>query len=131
MENNLDSILKMITSNPELMSKISEIASSDGENKIGDVVSLISPLVGSSSDNDYAPSSGDSNESESAEDAGEKIEQKRNESSIASLSSSFGQSIAKNKALLIALKPYLSKERCKMIDSVIKLSSIADVIKLI
>lgn len=134
MENNIDTILKMISSNPELTSQISKIASSDGENKIGEVVSLISPLLSyasnTESNNDSSKSTITENDASINETEGSTSEE-QGSSPIASFTSSFGKSITKNKALLIALKPYLSKERCKMIDSVIRLSSLADVIKLI
>ena len=131
MENNLDSILNQISSNPALMSKISEIASSSSDNKIADVVSLISPLV--SSKNTATVSNDTVNAEPVQEDASNSTEENTSDgaSNTLSLGASLGKSIMKNKALLIALKPYLSKGRCDMIDSVIKLSQIADVIKLI
>ena len=131
MENNLDSILSQISSNPDLMSKISEIASSSSDNKIADVVSLISPLV--SSKNTATVSNETVNAEPVQEDASNSTEENTSKgaSNTLSLGASFGKSIMKNKALLIALKPYLSKGGCDMIDSVIKLSQIADVIKLI
>ena len=128
MENNIESILNQVSSNPELMSKISEIASSGGENKLSDVIALISPLLASSSTNSSEYKAESIATSEAITDAS--ISSEKN-NSISALGTSFGKSIAKNKALLIALKPYLSKNRCDMIDSVIKISQIADVIKLI
>ncbi len=129
MENNIEAILSKVSSSPELMSKITEIASSNGENKIADVISLISPLISST---------GENNASEEIQEQGTAPEpavdtsiSSEKGSNISSLGTSFGKSISKNKSLLIALKPYLSKGRCDMIDSVIKLSQIADVIKLI
>lgn len=129
MENSIDSILNQISSNPDLMSKISEVTSSDSDNKIADVISLISPLINSKSENSSEKGKTDTVlENTTVEEEG--ISNKGALNAL-SIGSSFGKSIAKNKALLIALKPYLSKGRCDMIDSVIKLSQIADVMKLI
>ena len=112
MENNLESILSRVSSDPDLIKKIGEIARSGGDDSIGEVMALISPLV-----------SGESNENPDITE--------KNDATVNKAASSIGKSISKNKALLVALKPYLSKERCEMIDHVVKLSQIADVIKLI
>lgn len=128
MEKSLDQILNLVTSNPELMSKISSIASSGSENAIGDVVSLISPLI----KNQDNVSFDTENESEEPEiDSISSEEKNSSESRVSTISASFEKSIAKSKDLLLALKPYLSKERCNMIDNVIRLSQIANVIKMI
>ncbi|MBQ4109065.1 MAG: hypothetical protein IJC80_06655 [Clostridia bacterium] len=42
----------------------------------------------------------------------------------------FARSITENSALLLALKPYLSKKRCELIDSIIKISKIASLVSL-
>lgn len=131
MENNLDSILSQISSNPDLMSKISEIASSSSDNKIADVVSLISPIISSKNANHVVDDTVNAEPSQETEHNSTEENTSNGVSNALSLGASFGKSITKNKALLIALKPYLSKGRCDMIDSVIKLSQIADVMKLI
>ena len=45
MENNLESILSRVSSDPDLIKKIGEIARSGGDDSIGEVMALISPLV--------------------------------------------------------------------------------------
>ena len=125
MDKGLESVLSSITSNKELMEKISKtVKSGQGsqESTLADVISLISPIISDKSqdnqeENDDAP---------------------HNESAIKSISDSkdsfiesFGKSITKNSALLIALKPYLSKERCQMIDGILRISQLTDIIKLI
>ncbi|MBO5378850.1 MAG: hypothetical protein J6A90_00835 [Clostridia bacterium] len=42
----------------------------------------------------------------------------------------FARSITENSALLLALKPYLSKKRCELIDSIIKISKLASIVSL-
>lgn len=42
----------------------------------------------------------------------------------------FARSITENSALLLALKPYLNKKRCELIDSIIKISKIASLVSL-
>jgi len=119
MENNLEQILSTVTSNPELMKKISDVAKSGKEDAISEVMSLISPIVSEKKE----PHSDEISSEEKAEDKSALL--------ASSSINSIGKSISKNKGLLLALKPYLSKERCEMIDHVVKLSQIADVMKLI
>lgn len=56
---------------------------------------------------------------------------------ISGLSSLFGgllplftSSVLKSSSLLIALKPYLSKKRCDLIDNIIRLSKLASIVSL-
>lgn len=42
----------------------------------------------------------------------------------------FARSITENSALLLALKPYLNKKRCELIDSIIKISKLAGIVSL-
>lgn len=123
MDKSLESVLSTITSNTDLMSKISEAVRSDTSSSSGlaDVISLISPLFSESKDK--TPTENEPSESHQASI----VPQQAKDTIITSLS----KSISKNSSLLIALKPYLSKERCQMIDSIIKISQLADIIKLV
>ena len=120
MDKSLESVLSSITSSPELMSKISEAVKAGGaDGALADVISLISPLV-----------SGDQ-ESEKVKNEEKELPKSETDSAKSTVVASLGKSIAKNAGLLIALKPYLSKERCQMIDGIIKISQLADIIKLV
>lgn len=126
MENNLEAILSSITSNPDLMQKISEITkNSDGTSAIGEVVSLLSPHINGSNS-----TQGEEKAEESASSKGVKEESDTPKESL-SILGSVSNTISRNTPLLLALKPYLSKERAKIIDSVIALSKVASISKLL
>ena len=128
MDNNLENILSNVTSNPELMNKISEIVKSkDNSNAIGDVMSILAPLVTSKEQEKHS----NSEEIQTQDTETNQTPIISTNDKTASLLSSFGESISKNSPLLLALKPYLSKERAQMIDSIVKLSQIAGIMKLI
>ena len=126
-----DEILKMITENPDVMSKISEISKgADSESlsdKLNDVVNIISPLI-----NEKKDDSKNTIISEKTNTPPSKINE--NAPSINStpfdLGTRIGEKINKNSKLLLALKPYLSKERGDALDSIIKMAQVADLMKL-
>ena len=125
MDKNLESVLSSITSNKELMEKISKtVKSGQGsqESTLADVISLISPMI-----SDKGQDNQDKDEEESHNEPTSNALGKVKDSFI----DSFGKSITKNSALLIALKPYLCKERCQMIDGILRISQLTDIIKLI
>ncbi|MBO5356667.1 MAG: hypothetical protein J6A95_02770 [Clostridia bacterium] len=131
METSIDSILSSVMGNEELMSKIRDTVQSkngDTASSLEDVISLIAPAL-----NNKESTTNGSNTStaqgKSDTDKSEGINLKENE--ISSFLSSFSHTISKNTGLLIALKPYLSKERCQMIDSVVKISRLAEALKLL
>lgn len=119
MDNNISSILSSVMDNQDLMDRIKGIVKSNNGDtgaSLEDVVSLIASSTGSpSNDNTTKESSNKDNESSSTNE----------------FISSLSHSISKNSSLLIALKPYLSKERCHMIDNVVKISQLANALKLI
>lgn len=123
-----DEMLKKITENPELMTKISQIAkSSEGENltdKLPSVISAISNSINSSE------GTSTTEKTDTPLDINDSSEEK---SSIASLVpvARLQEKISKNSKLLIALKPYLSKERCDIVDSIVKMAQVADLMKLV
>lgn len=126
MENNLEAVLSSITSNSDLMQKISEITkNSDGTSAIGEVVSLLSPHINSSTS-----TQGEEKAEESASSKGVMEESATPKESL-SILDSVSNTISRNTPLLLALKPYLSKERAKIIDSVIALSKVASISKLL
>lgn len=126
MENNLEAVLSSITSNSDLMQKISEITkNSDGTNAIGEVVSLLSPHI-----NGATSTQGEEKTEESDASTSTKKESSASNESF-SILDNVSNTISKNAPLLLALKPYLSRERAKIIDSVIALSKVANISKLL
>ena len=119
---NIDELLSSITSNPELMEKINSIkesnSSGDVSQSLPDIISLLSPIVNSSSREN------DTKEEASRADTAE--DNAKIPAHIARLS----EKINKNSALLLALKPYLKKERRDIIDSVVKMAQVANLMKL-
>ncbi len=123
MDKSLESVLSAITSNKELMGKISDAVKADHgtDGALADVISLISPLVSESKES-----------STTEEEASEPVQPAESQNQAKdTILASLGKSITKNSSLLIALKPYLSKERCQMIDGIIRISQLADIIKLV
>lgn len=133
MENSIDSILSSVMENEDLMSKIRDTVkrkNGDTASSLEDVISLIAPALNT-----------DKNESANQEntDTGQGKNENHSEASninlrekeISSFLSSFSHTISRNTGLLIALKPYLCKERCQMIDSVVKISKLTEALKLL
>lgn len=123
---NFDEVLSKITSNPDIMEKISQIASKgDKDNiadKLPDVIAAISPAI---------------NDSENKK-SDEKTDTPANktEKSDANINPHFplpinklSEKISKNSKLLLALRPYLSKERSDIIDNIVKMAQVADLMK--
>ena len=118
---NIEDILTKITSNPEIMNKVSQIAKSNKENGLGDalpqVMDAIMPALEEKKENDTEENS-------------------TNDTATASLFTDALQlpvgkicdKINKNSSLLMALKPYLSKERCDLIDSIVKMARVANLL---
>ena len=123
-----EEMLKKITDNPELMTKISQIAkSSEGESITDKLPSVISAITSSV---DNAENINSSEKTDTPPD--------KNVSNDKKASAAFDmpigrlqEKITKNSKLLIALKPYLSKERCDIVDSIIKMAQVADLMKLV
>ncbi|MBQ8146473.1 MAG: hypothetical protein IJ039_06775 [Clostridia bacterium] len=129
-DTSFDDMLKKITDNPELMTKISQIAkSTDGQSltdKLPSVISAISDSIKNDGEN--------ANASEKADTPPDKINDISDEKPSASFAlpvARLQEKISKNSKLLIALKPYLSKERCDIVDSIIKMAQVADLMKLV
>lgn len=121
---NFEDILAKITQNPEIIEKVSKIAHSDDGGSLSDslpkVIEAILPQV-----------------EEAKQEANEKNTdtgpQKDDEAHSTSLSLPVGKiskKISKNSHLLMALKPYLSKERCDIVDSIVKMAQVADLLSI-
>ncbi|MBQ7226055.1 MAG: hypothetical protein IJX02_05575 [Clostridia bacterium] len=124
-DNSINDILSKIAENPDIISKISSIAKDgDKENMIDrlpEIMEAISPAVSitKSEENtkkaDTSPAETGSQEALQLPKALTKISEK----------------ISKNSQLLIALKPYLSKERCEIIDNVVKMTQVSELMRLV
>lgn len=114
-ENNFESMFAKITSNPELMSKISEVVKNNKGGEISDtlpgVLSLIEPEINKGDEQQNASSESDSQGSLGA---------------IGEIS----KQISKSTPLLLAIKPYLNKSRQDLVENLVKLSSLASVLNL-
>ena len=121
-DNNFDEILEKIASNPGIIEKISHISenvtNNNAQESLAKIMEAISPVV--------APKENDK--------SGEKSDTppvKSNDTPFSLPIAKLGEKIAKNSKLLIALKPYLSAERCEIIDTVIKIAQVGDLMKLV
>ncbi len=113
-EGNVNEVLSSVFSNPELMEKISGIVKgSDKEKKEDALPDIISAI----SENVKFPTQSE-----------EKSESK--EEKAAEASASMSRSSKDSAALLRAMKPFLSKERCEMVDNILKFEQLAALVKL-
>ena len=130
MDNNLGDILSSIMNDSDLINKIKDTVKSNdnsGTLPLESVISLITPKLNESKKNDNTqnnPNEGIDNSSASSNTTFDKL-------SSLSFIGSISETISKNSPLLLALKPYLSKDRCDIIDSVVKISQITDALKLL
>lgn len=110
-----EDIISSITSNPDIMSKISEIAKSkgDGTDPLPDVMAAIAPLM-------------NSKKSENDKKDGEEEAEKIPASVINSLA---GGTAGSSASLLKALKPFVNSERKDLIDKITRISGIAELVK--
>ena len=128
MENSIESVLSSVMGNEELMNKIRDAVKgkeNDSASALGDVISLIAPTLNADKDSSDVF---ENDKKDNKSDVGN-ISLKNGE--MGSFLSSFSDTISKNTNLLVALKPYLSKERCQMIDSVVKISKLSEALKLL
>ena len=118
-EGNVNEVLSSVLSNEELMNKISGIiSSSKSENKEDVLPEIISAMA-----SEIKPRGEDSN-SKKGEEVSEKEEKPVDVSVFPSHSSK------DSAALLKAMKPFLSKERCEMVDNLLKFEQLSELIKL-
>ena len=126
-ELSFDEVFKKITDNPDLMSQISKIAKEADnlgiEEALPKIIDVIKPQIdGNSSEKD--------NEEQRKTDTPAAKTPKSDDASYSVPFKKLSEKISKNSKLLIALKPYLSKERSDIIESIVKLAQIADLMKL-
>ncbi|MBE6663807.1 MAG: hypothetical protein E7602_04825 [Ruminococcaceae bacterium] len=140
-DNSLEKILAGITSNPELIEKISTTVNSgsgDMEKTLSSVISLISGTqsntksIDSESENIAPMKEKHEDFSRNSDTLLEKNDNKENlyDKNQLSFLNTFANSISKNSDFLLALKPYLNKERKEIIDNVVRISKIASIMNL-
>ena len=118
-EGHVNEVLSSVLSNEELMNKISGIiSSSKSENKEDVLPEVISAMA-----SEIKPKEEGKN-AKKGEDVSEKEEKSADVSVFPSHSSK------DSAALLKAMKPFLSKERCEMVDNLLKFEQLSELIKL-
>lgn len=132
-EASFEEVLNSITSNPDLLNKISksvkENEGGDLSNTLEKVISLIQSSENESSDSKASHDNEDKEYKEVGNEAKGDNSNGKN-AGLDSLILSLGKSMSKSSPLLLALKPYLSKSRCELIDSLINMSRLASIINL-
>ncbi|MBQ7353610.1 MAG: hypothetical protein IJW54_06400 [Clostridia bacterium] len=126
-----DEMLNNITSNEELMSKISEIVKNNKNGEISDTLPSVLSLIASNGQKNKEEKNDEIREG--ADTAQTNSEQEKNNSlnnDFTSLIGSLGKQLSSSSQLLLAIKPYLNKNRQSMVDTMVKLSSLANVINL-
>ena len=121
-ENNFDAILEKIASSPDIIEKISTITKGLSQDSTYDSLPKIMEAI--------APALN----GEAAEEKSEKTDTPKGESTKNDLYApllKLSEKITKNSKLLLALKPYLSRERCEIIDTVVKIAQVGDLMKLV
>lgn len=136
-ENSIESVLSMISSNPDLINKISSAVQAGGDDLSKNLSSVISLI----SESQIQSNKADEKSALPAEEKEAKIDTPADkignsaefllDEKANSFLSTLSKSISKNSSLLIALKPYLSKNRCEIIDTVIKISQLSNIMNLV
>lgn len=136
-ETSFEDIIFKISSNPELLNKISSTVKGGD----GDMSKALSSVIGILSDSDaFGKQTGENEDKIKSEGKDEKekildtslgiFKDNNEKTGIEGLLFSFCNTISRNTPLLLALKPYLSKDRCEMIDSIVKISKLASIVSL-
>ena len=133
-DNSIESVLSMISRNPELINKISSAVQAGGDDLSKNLSNVISLINESQSKNEIKETTKENEQiyensdtpSSNFSKLGEILQGDGANSFLLSLS----KSISKNSPFLLALKPYLSKGRCDMIDTAVKISQLANIINL-
>ena len=119
-DTSFESTLSSIASNPELLNKISNVVKNNKSGEISDtlpdVLSILSESMGKGQGNDDTKD--DAVEAQSSQDA------------TIGIIGEIGTQIKKSTPLLLAIKPYLNKNRQGLVENLVKLSSLASVINL-
>ncbi|MBQ8840578.1 MAG: hypothetical protein IJ004_04595 [Clostridia bacterium] len=132
IEGSFEEMLSSVTSNKELMSKISQIVDNkNGEisDTLPDVLALLSKHIDKKDDGEQ--NNLQSVKSKTDSDDREAISSGILDNGMVKLISSLCKEISKSSKLLLAIKPYLSKGRQDTISTILKLSSLSSVLNLL
>ena len=113
-EGNINEVLSSVFSNPELMEKINGIVKSKNGEKSEDA---LPDIISAINENIKIPTQ--------SEEKSEAVNENTAEASTV-----FSRSAKDSAALLRAMKPFLSKERCEMVDNILKFEQLAALVKL-
>ena len=129
-ELSFEDAFKKITESPSIMSKISELSKEGGANNIEDVLPKLMSIL-SSEIGENEPQC-DSCNTEKTDTPPTKVQNSADfsQSPLSLPLQKISNSISKNSSLLCALKPYLSKERADVIDSILKIAQVTELMKL-
>ena len=120
-ENDFTDILEKIASNPDVIEKLTSITQSSAKDNpqegLSKIMEAISPVINQGTRNE---------KSEKADTP----PRKSGEQALSVPLAKLGEKITKNSKLLVALKPYLSRERCEIIDTIVKIAQVGDLMKL-
>ena len=125
-----DEMLSKITSNDELMSTISQVVKNNSGGEITDTLPDVLSLIASSGNEKKTESKAEAIKDDEENQATQTIKKNVTNNEFTELIGSLGKQISNSSQLLLAIKPYLNKSRQGMIDTMIKLSSLAKVINL-
>lgn len=121
-DNNFNEIFEKITSNPDIIEKLSsitkDISKENPYDSLPNIIDAISPAFNSI-------------KQEENTDKTDTPPKETSENKLAIPIAKLGEKITKNSKLLIALKPYLCKERCEIIDTVVKIAQASDIMKFV
>ncbi len=131
-ENSFEDIISKITANPELLGKISSSVKG-GDGDMGKALSSVIGILSESDEFNKKPIENEKQEAKKEPILDTSLGNFTNNDDKAGLEGllfSFCKTISKNTPLLLALKPYLSKDRRDMIDNVVKISQLASIVNL-
>ena len=121
----VNDILSSILENKELMNKISGIVS---ENKSGNKEDALPDIIAAIS---QSMSQSNANENEKDETINTGSEKNAEKSSPVSSVLAKVKGSRESAALLKAMKPFLSKERCELVDNILKFEQLASLIDIV
>lgn len=121
-DSTFDEIFERIASNPDIIEKISSITKGISQDSSYDslpkIMEAIAPIL-------------EGNESDKKSEKADTSPTKNTTNDLSAPLLKLSEKITKNSKLLIALKPYLSRERCEIIDTVVKFAQVGDLMKLV
>lgn len=125
-EKSFEEMLSSVTTNPELMGKISQLVEKNKNGEISDTLPDVLSLLSSHMNKDEA-----SDEEPAFKEDKPESDENVADINVVKMVGSLSKEISKSSKLLLAIKPYLSKGRQDMIGNILKLSSLSSVLNLL